>query len=284
VSLLPRALPFWKVEGVGNDFVLVEAETVQGDDLSQLAQQLCHRPLGIGSDGLLVVGRGEPAPVAMRMFNPDGTEDFCGNGLRCVARFAYEQGYVDTTEFGIETSRGVIPVQLTLREGQVEAITTLLPPHRFHPCEIPALVEGEVMQDYPLTVGGHTVHLWAVNTGTTHSVIFAERLPEEETFRQLSPRIETHPLFPQRTSVLWAVVESPHRVQVRIWERGVGETQGCGTGAAAVAVLSLTASWTQNPIEVRSRGGTLRIHWEPGTPIALTGPARILFEGRYWLG
>ncbi|GBC93481.1 Diaminopimelate epimerase [bacterium HR15] len=283
MSIGQRALPFWKVEGIGNDFVLVEAEAVQGDDLCQLAQRLCHRPLGIGSDGLLLIGKGVNAPVSMRMFNPDGTEDFCGNGLRCVARFAYEQGYVQTPAFAIETLSGTIPVQLTLRDGRVETITAQLPPPRFHPREIPMLVDGEMVQDYPLLVAGHEVRLWAVNTGTTHSVIFTDRLPDEQTFSQLSPRIETHPLFPERTSVLWALIESPHRVQIRIWERGVGETQGCGTGAAAVAVLSRVAGWTQNPVEVRSRGGTLSVSWEPDAPIALTGPARILFEGRYWL-
>lgn len=283
MNLKRRALPFWKVEGVGNDFVLIEAEAVQGDDLSQLAQRLCHRPLGIGSDGLLLIGKGVYAPVSMRMFNPDGTEDFCGNGLRCVARFAYEQGYVDTPAFPIETISGVIPVQLTLRDGQVGAITIQLPPPRFHPRDIPALIEGESVQDYPLTVAGHQLRLWSVNTGTTHSVIFNDRLPDDETFRQLSPRIETHPLFPERTSVLWAVLESPHKVRVRIWERGVGETLGCGTGAAAVAVLSHIAGWTQNPVEVHSRGGVLTVHWEPDSTIALTGPARVLFEGRYWL-
>ncbi|MCS7065030.1 MAG: diaminopimelate epimerase [Fimbriimonadales bacterium] len=283
MSAVRRALPFWKVEGVGNDFVLIEAEAVPNDDLSQLAQRLCHRPQGIGSDGLLVVGKGVHAPVAMRMFNPDGTEDFCGNGLRCVARFAYEQGYVQTPEIAIETLSGIIPVQLTLHEGQVAAITTYLPPPRFHPREIPAQVEGEVMQDSPLMVSGHELRLWAVNTGTTHSAIFTDRLPDDETFRRLSPRIETHPLFPERTSVLWAVIESPHRVHVRIWERGVGETQGCGTGAAAVAVLGRAAGWLQNPVEVRSQGGTLMVHWEPGSAIALTGPAYVRFQGTYWL-
>lgn len=278
-----RALPFWKVEGVGNDFVLIESEAVQNENLSRLAQRLCHRPLGIGSDGLLIIAKGARAPISMRMFNPDGTEDFCGNGLRCVARFAYEQGYVDTPEFAVETLSGTVPVQLTLRDGQVEAITIHLPPPRFHPREIPALVEGESVQDYPLMVAGHEVRLWSVNTGTTHSVIFTDHMPDDETFQQLSSRIETHPLFPERTSVQWALIESPHRVRVRIWERGVGETQGCGTGAAAVAVLSSIAGWTQNPVEVRSYGGALTVHWEPGNAIALTGPAHILFEGRYWL-
>ncbi len=276
-----RRLRFWKVEAVGNDFVLVDADSVQGENLPALAQRLCHRPLGIGGDGLLIIGRGEREALAMRMFNPDGTEDFCGNGLRCVARFAYEHGYVDTPRFAIETISGVVPVRLNLRDGVVESITTELPPPRFHPRDIPIRVEGEQVLDYPLTVSGREVRLWAVNTGTTHSVIFTDRLPDDELFEQISPRIETHPLFPERTSVLWALMESPNRFAVRIWERGVGETQGCGSGAAAVAVLAHLANWAKNPVEVRSRGGVLTVEWEPGTPIRLTGPATLRFEGLY---
>ncbi|MFN3691156.1 MAG: diaminopimelate epimerase, partial [Fimbriimonadales bacterium] len=146
-----QGLPFYKMEGVGNDFVLIEAHAAPVHDWSALAQRLCHRPFGIGADGLLVIERGASAPVRMRMFNPDGTEDFCGNGLRCAARFAYEQGYVDTTEFTIETLGGkIVPVQLHRRDGAVEQVSMQLPPPRFHPRDIPALAEGEIIEEFPI--------------------------------------------------------------------------------------------------------------------------------------
>ncbi len=276
-------LPFHKMEGVGNDFVLIEAHAAQGLDGSALAQRLCHRPFGIGADGLLVIERGAHAPVRMRMFNPDGTEDFCGNGLRCAARFAYEQGYVDTTEFAIETLRGqVVPVRIHLRDGMVEQVTTQLPPPRFHPRDIPALVEGETVEEFPITVAGRTLRIFSVNTGTTHTVIFDETLPDDSLFLEVSPRLETHPLFPERTSVLWAVIVSRGEVRVRIWERGVGETLGCGSGAAAVGAVAYRAGWTEPKVKVVSKGGTLSVRLaESG--IWLTGDAHHLFEGVFWI-
>ncbi|MDW8052545.1 MAG: diaminopimelate epimerase [Armatimonadota bacterium] len=277
-------LPFVKAEGVGNDFVLIEASAATGLDLSQLAQRLCQRPFGIGADGLLVISAGERAPVRMRMFNPDGTEDFCGNGLRCVARYAYERGYVHTDAFTIETlGNRLIPVRLHLREGVVEAVSTELPPPRFHPRDIPALAEGEVIEDYPITVAGHTLRIASVNTGTTHTVIFTERLPDDTLFLQVSPRLETHPMFPERTSVLWTVIESRTALRLRIWERGVGETLGCGSGAAAAAVLAYRMGWTEPTVAVTSRGGTLQVEYHPNKGITLTGPANLHFEGHFFL-
>ncbi|MCS6922945.1 MAG: diaminopimelate epimerase [Fimbriimonadales bacterium] len=271
------------MEGVGNDFVLIEASAASGHDLSSLAQRLCHRPFGIGADGLLVLDRGERAPVRMRMFNPDGTEDFCGNGLRCAARFAYERGYVNAPEFAIETLGGqIVPVAIHLRDAQVDAVTIELPPPRFHPRDLPALADGEYIEDFPLTVGGHTLRIACVNTGTTHTVLFGDTLPDDARFLELSPRIETHPMFPERTSVLWAVVVSRAEVRVRIWERGVGETLGCGSGAAAVAVLAYRAGWVDSEVRVVSRGGTLRVRYDPPR-LFLTGQANWLFEGVYHL-
>ncbi len=278
-----RGLPFCKMEGIGNDFVLIESQAAQGLDLSQLAQRLCHRPFGIGADGLLVVERGAHAPVRMRMFNPDGTEDFCGNGLRCAARYAYENGYVDAPEFAIETLGGrLVPVQIHLHEGTVEAISTRLPSPRFRPHEIPALVDGEVVEDYPLAIDGRAVRIACVNTGTTHTVIFGDSLPDDALFLEVSPRIETHPMFPERTSVLWAAVVGRDEVHVRIWERGVGETLGCGSGAAAVTVLAHRAGWTDSSITVVSKGGTLQASHHPDG-VVLTGQANRVFTGEVYL-
>ncbi len=280
------ALPFYKVEGTGNDFVLVQESVLEGVSLSleQLAQVLCHRPRGVGSDGLLVLGRGQNASIRMRMFNPDGTEDFCGNGLRCTARLAYELGYVETTEFEIEARGGRrVPVKLHLEGENVRQVEIHLPPPQFHPRAIPVLVEGERVEDYPITIAEREWRINSVNTGTTHTVLFVERLPSDEVFFTVSPRLETHPIFPERTSVLWAFIESPDTIRIRIWERGVGETLGCGSGACAVAVLAHQAGWVANSVEVHSKGGTLRIRWSPGKPIALTGDAYLRFEGTYWL-
>ncbi|MFN7019334.1 MAG: diaminopimelate epimerase [Fimbriimonadales bacterium] len=276
-------LPFHKMEGVGNDFVLIEAADAHGRDLSELAQRLCRRPFGIGADGLLVIERGASAPVRMRMFNPDGTEDFCGNGLRCAARYAYERGYVDASEFTIEALGGrLVPVQIHLSDDRVAQITTVLPPPRFHPRAIPAYADGELIEDYPITIAGHTLRIACVNTGTTHTVIFSDALPDDARFLEISPRLETHPMFPERTSVLWAVIVSRREARVRIWERGVGETLGCGSGAAAVGVLAYRAGYTEPLITVVSKGGALQVECQDNG-IALTGSANTRFVGEYWL-
>jgi len=281
--MTPRVLPFHKMEGVGNDFVLIEADAARGLDHSDLAVRLCHRPFGIGADGLLLVERGARAPVRMRMFNPDGTEDFCGNGLRCAARYAYEQGFVDTPAFAIETLGGqIVPVEIHLHEGAVKAISTHLPPPRFHPREIPALAEGECLDDYPITIAGRALRIASVNTGTTHTVIFDATLPEDALFLEVSPRIETHPMFPERTSVLWAVVVSRSEIRVRIWERGVGETLGCGSGAAAVAALAHRVGWVDAEVAVVSKGGTLQVRYQPDG-VVLTGQANRVFRGEVYL-
>ncbi len=274
-------LPFHKMEGIGNDFVLIETEAAQEHNFSELAQRLCHRPFGIGADGLLVVERGVNAPVRMRMFNPDGTEDFCGNGLRCAARYAYEHGYVDNPDFAIETLGGrVVPVQIHLQNGSVAQITTHLPPPRFHPRDIPAHADGELIEDFPLTIAGYHLRIASVNTGTTHTVIFTDALPDDALFLEVSPRLETHPMFPERTSVLWAVVVSRSEARVRIWERGVGETLGCGSGAAAVGVLAYRAGWTEPKVTVVSKGGVLQVEYQE-QGIALTGGASVRFKGEY---
>ncbi|GIV08504.1 MAG: diaminopimelate epimerase [Fimbriimonadales bacterium] len=271
------------MEGVGNDFVLIEATAAHGRNLSELAKRLCHRPFGVGSDGLLVVERGAHAPVRMRMFNPDGTEDFCGNGLRCAARYAYEHGYVETTTFEIETlGNRRVPVQVHLEAGQVAQITTVLPPPRFQPSDIPAYANTDTIEDYPLIVAGHALRIASVNTGTTHTVIFRDTLPDDTLFLSVSPRLETHPIFPERTSVLWAVVESRDAVHVRIWERGVGETLGCGSGAAAVGVLAYRAGKTEPKLTVHSKGGALQVECREES-IALTGDASTRFTGEFHL-
>ena len=281
------ALPFVKMQGVGNDFVVVDAGAwPEREDWPARAIVLCDRRTGIGGDGLLVVGPSAVADVRMRMFNPDGTEDMCGNGLRCVVRFAHERGFLGT--------EGVAETRAGLRRVSVLGPDTFaadMGAPRFAPADLPMRVDGPgPVLDFPLTLeGGETLPVSVVSTGTTHTVVFVERLPEDADFFRLSPRIELHPLFPERTSVLWTLVEGPDsqatvaRLRLRIWERGAGETLGCGTGACAAAVLARMQNKASAPeIDVLSRGGTLRVAWAGGADdtILLTGPAEVVYTGR----
>lgn len=277
-----------KMQGVGNDFVLVsEADAPAGTDWHALARQVCARRVSIGADGLLVVGRDAGgAACSMRMFNPDGSEDMCGNGLRCVAVWAHRAGWIEASSFQVATKDGLRGVEL-LDAGSMQALVRVdMGRPRFAPADVPFLGQrnlpgtGDAVLGVPLTVDGKAYVINSINTGSTHTVIFGDA-PSEDEFRRASPCIETHPLFPSRTSVLWATLTGESIITVRIWERGAGETWGCGTGACAVGVLALFLRLVPpGPVDVVSRGGTLRIDWPGiGHDIGMTGPAQVVFEG-----
>ncbi|MDW8319988.1 MAG: diaminopimelate epimerase [Armatimonadota bacterium] len=272
-------LPFAKMQGVGNDFVVLAEETVVSFSLPDLARRLCQRRFAIGADGLLVVGRGSLHAVRMRMFNPDGSEDMCGNGLRCVAKWAVLHGIAAGPRFWVETIDGDKQVEL-LPDGMVRVE---LGEPRFEPKQVPVLAEKAPAMDVPVELSHGTVRLTSLSTGSTHSVLFTDQLPGDEVFLRDSPMIENHPLFPQRTSVLWTVVESPSRLRMRIWERGVGETLACGTGACAAAVAAQLHGLAGESVEVYSAGGVLRVQWRAGEPVYLTGAAELVYQGYYLL-
>ncbi len=292
---------FTKMQGVGNDFVVVDAAILPPEMLlSDLAIRTCDRHTGIGADGLLVVSQDVPeAAFRMRMFNPDGTEDMCGNGLRCVGLWAWRAGWLGERsklrEFIVQTLDG--PKTAVLRHVSTKfSVNASLgvemgPPH-LEPSRIPfaAEVPGGRVVDWPLTVAGHMYTLTAVNTGSTHAVIFGPA-PDEDTFQTVSPLIENHALLPSRTSVLWATPEGESvfgdpQFRIRIWERGVGETLGCGTGACAVGVAAVLRglSCPGQPINIISPGGALLITW-PGeaASVNMIGSAYIVYDGDYAL-
>lgn len=278
-----QPFPVAKMEAVGNDFILIEADHTPVCDYAALAKRLCSRPFGLGSDGLLVLEPSERAVLRMRMFNPDGTEDFCGNGLRCAARYAYDKDFTDQTTFAIEAmNEAIVPVQVLLNDlGAVEATRIALASPEFQTERLPSTAQTPEIRDYPIEMDGQTFPIHTVNTGTTHTVIFVDALPGDDLFFRISPLLEHHPLFPERTSVLWVVLESPSVAHVRIWERGVGETYGCGTGAAAIAAIAQREAKTQNPLQVVSKGGTLTVRWLPGEPVHLEGPVNWQMQGTF---
>lgn len=283
--------PFLKMQAVGNDFVVVEAENwPHSADWCQQALRLCDRKFGIGGDGLLVVERSQIADARMRMFNPDGTEDMCGNGLRCVALLAQKRGLLGQGNAGkIETLDGVRAVSVDTLGYPAQIVAEMAVP-LFAAADLPAVISGdrENVLDFPLAIDGYGIQtISTVNTGSTHTILWVSELPEDTLFFALSPLIETHPLFPERTSVLWTKVLDSGRsgtvaqLQVRIWERGAGETLGCGTGACAAAILALTQNKVSGEsVSVHSKGGTLHILSHGiGTPLQMTGPAEIVYTG-----
>lgn len=273
-----ESISFLKVHGLGNDFVLLDGLAYHFSELDfeAFAIAACDRHRGVGADGLLLLSRSKTAAVRMRMWNPDGTEDMCGNGLRCLARVAHLRGYAGA-EFFVETIAGLRAVRIET-DG---AIRVSMGEPSWDAADIPmlqAMPGSESPHEFSLEAGGAAFRATSLSTGSTHTILWREAPPNDEEFLHFSPLVEHHPWFPERTSVLWTVVRQ-NEVSLRIWERGVGETLACGTGACAAAVAALdTNRIAHGPVPVRSAGGVLKIEWTQDG-IWKTGPAEVVYAG-----
>lgn len=283
-------LDFIKMHGIGNDFVVLDAIAAPlpaGFDATMAAPVLCDRHRGVGGDGLLILDypTHREAAVRMRMWNPDGTEDMCGNGLRCIARLAAGRGHVSAPEFRVETLAGL---RTAAMRGDLVEVGMGLPSFEAETIPLRRPDGDATTAHYELPVAdvagsGLTMlrGVTSLSTGTAHTVIFGEALPDDASFERLSPLIEHHPWFPERTSIMWTRVVDRNRLELRIWERGAGETLACGTGACAAAVAAQVNGYCDAGVEVASRGGTLRIDWTQGAEIRMAGPAREVYRGRW---
>jgi diaminopimelate epimerase len=292
-QLMP--LHFIKVEAGGNDFVLVDARREPVRDAPALAIRLCDRHRGVGGDGLLTLEGGRSGPPLLRMFNPDGTEDFCGNGLRCAAAFLVGPDADGESRPVLLTPRGRHEARVSpLGRGAFEVEIDLLVP-QFDPAEIPVRLPGKAVLRHPIEIAGRpfdqaqggpeqlskgrTFPISCVSTGTAHTAIFMEADIAERVFQEISPLLERHALFPERTSVLWCRAEGRERIHMRIWERGVGETFSCGSGVAAATAIGRTLGLTGDRVEVIMRGGRMTGEWRGEGPVRIAGPARIVYTG-----
>lgn len=253
--------PFWKMEGCANDFIVVYARDLPAGAGPCWAVPLCDRQLGVGADGVLVIGDSDEALASMTVWNADGSiAQMCGNGLRCVTRRLAEDGVMTGSEARIATGAGSLPVRI---EGQMIAVQMGRP------------LPGGAREVGPKIRG------FDVSMGNPHFVVFADdqELPD---LLDWAPAVEVLPEFPERTNVEWVVQEGPDRFVVRVWERGVGETMACGTGACAVGVAArITGRTAANTLDVVLPGGTLRVHWsgDASEAVTLEGPARTVFRG-----
>lgn len=272
-----RGLRFVKMTAVGNDFVVVDSRHVERSE-PELARWVCDRRVGVGADGLLIVGRGQGGAISMRMFNPDGTEDFCGNGLRCVVVYARERWMRGRKTFVVETIQGPRRAEVLEDDGRTLVRVEMGAP-LLEPSEIPMNVAVGPVVDYDLPLAEGALRITALSTGSTHAVTFVDELPDDETFLRVSPEVENHAVFPERTSLMWARVVDSGLMELRIWERGVGETFGCGTGACAAMYSAYVHGYVGESVTVRSRGGELKVERDRSDVLFLTGPARTTFTG-----
>ena len=269
-------LEFTKMHALGNDFVVIDATRAAVPLTVPQIRLLADRRRGVGCDQILML---EPASEAgvdfgYRILNADGTEvGQCGNGVRCVARYAIDRGLTDKTELVFATQTTSIRVQVG-----AETIHVDMGEPEFEPTRIPLAV-SRMCDRYPLEIDGHSWFFGAVSMGNPHVVLQVEDV-DDAPVRTVGPRIETHPLFPERANVGFACVLSPDRIRLRVWERGVGETQACGSGACgAVAVLRRLQAVGPD-VRVELPGGTLANHWDgPGHSLWMEGPATTVFDG-----
>jgi diaminopimelate epimerase len=273
-------LSFTKMVGTGNDFVVVDAFQQEIVDPPRAARILCDRRLGVGADGLLLVlPPQEGGDVRMRFFNPDGSEaEMCGNGLRCLAKYAHLHGQVKGRVMAVETKPGLRLAEILLEGMRVSRVRIGLGLPVLAPAQVPMLVKGDRAMDVPLEAAGRTFRGTAVSMGNPHFVVFQPGVDGLD-LAVLGPPIERHPLFPNRTNVEFVEVVSPVLVKQRTWERGAGETLACGTGAGAVCVAGNLLGKTEPKITVRLRGGELQVERSESGEVFLEGPAEELYTG-----
>lgn len=279
-------MKFTKMQATGNDFVLLDARGLRRA-WAKLAQQLCHRHLGVGADGLLLVLPSRKANFRMRMFNPDGSEaESCGNGLRCLGKYLVDEGLVKSRQFMVETKAGVARLKIGARLRNSLKVTVSMGMPRLRAEEIPVALEGEKFHkspilDYPLTVKGKRLALSFVSMGNPHAVAFLEEPVDSFPLTEVGPEVEHLPLFPQRTNFEIVNKVDRHHLNARVWERGAGETLSCGTGACAIAVAARLKGYMEDKIDIALPGGTLSLQWDGQGEVFLTGQAVEVFEGEW---
>lgn len=274
-------MEFTKMHGLGNDFVVVAGEKALPDDASELAVRLCNRYFGIGADGLVYILPSDKADFRMRIINSDGSEaEQCGNAIRCVAKYVYDNGLTTKTEITIETlGAGVQPVRLTLENGKAALVTVDMGEPILNGLDVPTTLDANPVVGHPVAVDGREFKFTAVSMGNPHCVIYVDDAAAFD-LATWGPKLEKHPLFPRKINVEFATVRSRDRVDMRVWERGAGPTLACGTGACATLVSSVLNGMTDRRATISLAGGELNIDWkEDDNRIYMTGPAAFVFKG-----
>lgn len=271
---------FTKMHGIGNDYVYVNCFEERVDNPAAVAKFVSDRHFGIGSDGLILICPSQVADVRMVMFNADGTEaQMCGNGIRCVGKFAHDRGITDKTTVTVETAAGIKTLELTLEQGKTASVRVDMGAPVLEPQQIPVRAEELCFVNVPVEVHGKTVAMTAVSMGNPHAVVFVDRTTDLE-LQKIGPDYENHPLFPERTNTEFVEVLDPKTLRMRVWERGAGETLACGTGACASLVAGVLCGKCEREATLKLLGGDLRILWDEETNhVFMTGPAEFVFDG-----
>lgn len=272
-------MKFTKMEGLGNDYIYVNAfvEEIKERELPTLAREISDRHFGVGSDGLVMIMESDRADFRMKMLNSDGSEaEMCGNAIRCVAKYVYEKGLTDKRELEIETLAGVI--KPTILDDGLVRVDMGVP--ILNGKDIPSLIDKEPVIGEGIEIDGRVMNFTLVSMGNPHAVTFADDL--QSSISDIGRKVETHPLFPNKINTEFIEIVDRGEVNMRVWERGAGETMACGTGACAAVVAACLNDLTERVVTVHLLGGDLTIEWdETSNSVFMTGPAKFVFEGEY---
>jgi diaminopimelate epimerase len=270
---------FWKMHGLGNDYVVIDNrdEKISDHEASELALKLCRRRFSVGADGVLYVSNSSVADVKMRIFNADGSEaEMCGNGIRCFAKYCYEKDIARKSEIIVETLAGIKRTWLTVENGVVKSVMVDMGVPELERSKIPMAGEGKFVNE-TLQVDGEVYKATCLSVGNPHCVIFIDEV-DDFPVERVGSKIEHHQLFPKRTNVEFAQVLGEDEVKVRVWERGCGETLACGTGACATVVAGKLLGKLSEKVRVHLLGGDLEVEY--GDRLLMNGAAEKVFEGK----
>ena len=282
-------MKFSKLQATGNDFILVDTLSLEGrgfreGDWANLARAMCRHHFGIGADGLILVQGSKVADLKMRIFNSDGSEaEVCGNGLRCFAKYVIEHNIINKANLAIETLSGIRKVKAYISKDKVERVEVNMGMPQFQPEQIPfgAKVDIIPILHYPLVVDGKELTLSLLSMGNPHAVSFLSEPVAGFPLAEIGPQVERHPVFPQRTNFEIARVLTREKMEARVWERGVGETLACGSGACAIAAAAQLLDYVGGRVDIILPGGVLTVFWDRVGELLLDGPVEEVFIGEW---
>lgn len=274
---------FTKMQGLGNDFVIIEDLVESYKDYSEIARRLCSRHFGVGADGILVVKKSANADSKMLIYNSDGTEaEMCGNGIRCFAKYLFDRGIVKKSPMLVETLDGIKKIELEIHDGVVQNVKVNMGKPELKPGCIPLSIIKDTIINEPLTIENNKFYITSMLLGVPHTIIFVDEI-NTSYIKEMGPKIEKSNYFPKGTNVNFVNVINEGEFTVRTWERGAGLTLACGTGACASLVACVLNSKTKRKAAANLPGGSMMIEWDEKDNVYMTGPASLSFTGEFTL-
>ncbi|MEG2513140.1 MAG: diaminopimelate epimerase [Acetivibrio sp.] len=273
-------MKFTKMQGCGNDYIYINCFQEKVEDPSKIAKFVSDRHFGIGGDGLILIKPSKVADCEMEMYNADGSQGkMCGNGIRCVGKYAFDYGIVNKTSLSVDTKAGIKKLELEIQQGNVVGATVDMGEPITKPSLIPVLLDKEIVKTEPIEIEGKCYEMTCISMGNPHAVLFVEDTASL-LIENIGPKFEKHPLFPQQVNTEFVQILDRKTINMRVWERGSGETLACGTGACASAYACILNGKTEDQVLIHLLGGDLMIRYDRESHhIFMTGPATVVFDG-----